>query len=233
MSSPHPLNVTFDTKVQVRFAVSEVTVQRRLPAPWRPAPAAGGPHDGATVIAVFSEVLLRLDATGQPAPAAQGRHLAVLAPAVHPAGERATFLLAMWTAHPHGVPGPLGLARPAAVRHVQVLQGDAPGATCAERYEVAPHDGGRVRLALRYRRGVPELQAWATVLRSAAAPAVARRYENEALLDVVRSTPARVDRIDAFTFAADLPALADLLDGRERLISITAVPWFVRREYAC
>ncbi|MDR7555149.1 MAG: hypothetical protein QN157_06020 [Armatimonadota bacterium] len=233
MSSPRPLNVTFDTKVQVRFAVSEAAVGRRLPAPWRPAPPAGGPHAGATVVAVFSEVLLRLDATGQPAPAAQTRHLAILAPAAHPAGERATFLLAMWTAHPHGVPGPLGLAQPAVVRHAQVAEGDGAGATGEEHYEVAPRDGGRVRLALRYRRGLPEHAAWPTVLRSAAAPTVARRYENEALLDVVRSAPAGVDRVAEFSLIADLPALADLLDGRERLVSITTVPWFVRREYAC
>lgn len=232
MASAGPLHTTFDTKVQLRVAADGTAVQRRLPAPWRPAPATGGPHAEANLLFVFSEVLLRLDHTGRPAPAAQGRHLAVLAPATHPAGERATFLLAMWTAHPQGVPGPLGLAQPAAVRHEQALQAEASDAACEERYEVAPQAGGHVRLTVRYRRGLPEHVIWPTVLRSAAAPEVARRYENEALLDVVRSGPAGIDRVEAFHFAATVAALADLLDGRERLISVTAVPWFVRREYA-
>lgn len=227
-----PLHTTFDIKVQWRVAADGAAVQRRLPAPWRPAPAAGGPHAGANLLLVFSEVLLRLDHDGRPAPAAQGCHLAVLAPAAHPGGERATFLLAMWTAHPQGVPGPLGLAQPAAVRHEQALQAGAPDATCEERYEVTPQAGGSVRLAVRYRRGLPQHVTWPTVLRSAVAPEVARRYENEALLDVVRSEPAGIDRVEAFHVAADVAALADLLDGRQRLISVTAVPWFVRREYA-
>ena len=77
------LNVTRDTKIQVRLHASLPALQRRLPHPWVVVSSAQGSHAGANLIAVFSEVLQRQDAGGGRAPDAVDLSVTFLIPAIH------------------------------------------------------------------------------------------------------------------------------------------------------
>ena len=227
------LNSTIDTKIQVRLEAPSPALQRRLPAPWQPSPIPDGPHAGANLALIFSDVLLKQDADGQPAPDATNRYLAFLVPAVHPqTGEAATFIFRIYTAHPESVPGRYRNALPAAIFREQTLRTEGLQALCAERYELHEAAGGTVALQLEYTKARPSRVVWPTTLRSAADPSIVRLYRSEALLDVVRSLPAGVDRVRQYRLVVTVPELLDVLDGSERLVSIASIPWFIRQEFA-
>jgi hypothetical protein len=224
-------NTTIDTKIQVRLEADRAAVQRRLPAPWRVSPASDPVHRGANLLLILSEVWLRQEPDGSPAPDPVNRHAALLAPAVHDStGETAVFMLRMYAVHPASVPGRFSNAVAATAWRDRHEAGTGLRSACAERFVVRPDGGGHLDLRVRYERGVPVRRAWPTSMRSAADPAAQRQYHSEGLLDVVRSVPAGIDRLDDYTLSVTIPELADLFEGSGRLVSLTAVPWFVRRE---
>ena len=224
-------NITIDTKIHVRLEASRTAVQRRVPAPWQVAPAADAVHRGTNLLLILTEVWLRQQPDGSPAPDAVNRHAAVLAPAVHPeTGETAVFMLRMYAVHPASVPGRFGNAVVAAAWRERHEAGTGVRSVCTERFVIRPDGGGHLDLRLRYERGVPVRRAWPTSMRSAVDPSMRRHYHSDALLDVVRSIPAGIDRVDDYALSVTIPELSDLFDGSERLISLAAVPWFVRQE---
>lgn len=225
-------NSTIDTKIQVRLEVEGSRVQRRLPPPWQVAPMARGAHDGANLFVIFNDVLLKQDAEGGPAPDAVNRFAGFLAPAVHPdTGEAALLMMRIFAAHPASIPGRYQNSLAATVHREQTVTGSDLESVCTERFELREPGGGTVELRLRYRRGVPTRIAWPTTLRSAVDPAILRLYRSDALVDVVKSVPAGIDRVEAYSLRVTVPEMRDLFDGAERLVSITAVPWFIRQEF--
>jgi hypothetical protein len=225
------LEATIDAKIHVRLAVNPARVQSRLPAPWTIAPASDDLHRGTNLLVIVSEVLLRHQPDGSPAPDAVNRHVALLAPAVHPdRGEAAVFMLRMYAAHPASGPGRFRNTLPARIWRERCEAGVGTRTVCADRVVVRPDPGGRIDLHLRYERGLPVRRSWPTTMRSAVDPSIVRRYQSEALLDVVWSAPAGIDRVEEYGFRAAVPECADLFDGSERLVSLTIVPWFARQE---
>lgn len=226
------LNVTRDTKIHVRLRVNPAALQRRLPQPWTIAPAGEGPHAGANLVVIFSEVLLRQDADGGPAPDSVDLSAAFLIPAAHAqTQEPASFIFRVLTANPGAVPGRYRNSVRAAVRRARSLVGHGVSTTITDEIVLESADGGVVELRLQYESGVPVRMRWLTTLRSAADPALARAYSSDALVDVVWSEPAGILRARDVRFRVTEPSLRDLFDGTERLVSITALPWFVREEF--
>lgn len=229
---PSFLNSTIDTKIQVRLQVDASAVQRRLPGSWRVAPSAEEVHRGTNLMVIFSDVLLRQDADGFPSPDAVNRFVGFLIPAVDPqTGEKAVFMARIFSAHTAAVPGRYRNSVLADVTREQAVAGTGLHAVCSERFALSHSGGGTIELRLRYHRGVPSRMVWPTTMRSAADPSIVRVYRSDALLDVVRSLPAGIDRVEDYVLHVTVPELGDLFDGSERLISITVVPWFVRQEY--
>lgn len=226
------LNSTIDTKIQLRLRVEGARVQRRLPAPWEVAPSAEDVHLGTNLVLIFNDVLLKQNADGAPAPDAVNRFIAFLIPAVDPqTGERAVFMARIFSAHEAAVPGRYRNAVLASVTREQTVAGGGVDAVCSERFALSDAGGGTVEVRLRYRRGIPSRMTWPTTMRSAADPSIVRVYRSEALIDVVRSLPAGIDRVEDYDLRVTVPEFGDLFDGSERLVSIAVVPWFVRQEY--
>jgi len=225
------LNSTIDTKIHIRLEVNRAVLQRRLPAPWQVAPASDNLHRGTNLLVVLSDVLFRQQPDGSAAPDPVNRHVALLTPATRSdSGENAVFMLRMYAAHPASVPGRFRNTVAATTWRERSEAGIGVRTVCTERFVVRPEGGGHLDLHLRYERGVPTRRSWPTVMRSAADPSVLRRYQSEALLDVVRSVPAGIDRVDAYELGVTVSEVSDLFDGSERLVSLVAVPWFVRQE---
>ena len=227
------LNVTRDTKVHVRLRANPAALQRRLPQPWLVTPAAEGPHAGANLVVIFSEVLLRQDAGGGQAPDAVDLSVAFLIPAAHvQTQEPASFIFRILTANPAGVPGRYRNSVRATAKRLRRLAGDGLSTTVTDEMALRSVDGGHVELRLQYQPGVPVRMQWPTTLRSAADPSLVRTYRSDALVDVVWSEPAGIARARDVQFRVTDPSLRDLFDGTERLISIAAIPWFIREEFA-
>jgi hypothetical protein len=43
----------------------------------------------------------------------------------------------------------------------------------------------------------------------------------------VKSVPGGVDRLQSYEFRSTVPELSKLLDDSARLVSITAIPWYI------
>jgi len=88
--------------------------------------------------------------------------------------------------------------------------------------------GGEVlHLAVAYRRGPAVRAHLDSVMRSAARPEFQRTYHIDQATDVVRGANS-ADRVEALAFTATGPALKPIFDGTERLIAVTAIPYYVR-----
>ena len=225
------LNVTRDTKVQVRLRASVPALQRRLPHPWIVASSAQGTHMGANLFAVFSEVLLRQDAGGGPAPAAVDLSVTFLIPTVHAeTQDSATFILSALTANPDAAPGRYRVAALATAWRARTMAGEGQHTTVTDEILLRAIDGG-VGLQLEYDAGVPVRTQWSTIVRSVADPGLARAYRSDALVDVVHSEPAGIARARDVRLNVADPRLRDLFDGTQQLVSIAVVPWFRREEF--
>jgi hypothetical protein len=226
------LNVTRDTKVQVRVRAPADAVQRRLPDRWVVAPVAEGPHAGANLVVVFSEVLRRQDAAGQPTADATDLSATFLVPAMHgETREPATFVLRVLTVNTRAAPGRYHVAVLVTVQRMRTLAGEDQRTSVTEQMGFHGADGS-VELGLEYDVGVPVRMQWPTTVRSAADPALARVYRSDALVDVVYSEPAGVNRTRQVHLEVTDTAVKGLFDGREALVSVTVVPWFFREEFA-
>jgi hypothetical protein len=84
-------------------------------------------------------------------------------------------------------------------------------------------------LQLAYLRSLPVRSKVGTEARSAAEPDFFRIYRVDQGTEVVKSTPSGIDPLQSYEFKSSVRELAKMLDSDAQLISITAVPWYVRQ----
>ena len=61
-------------------------------------------------------------------------------------------------------------------------------------------------------------------VRFAADPEHVRVYRADELVDVVKSVPAAINRLERFGLRVTLPELADIFDGSEQVLNVTVQP---------
>lgn len=142
---------------------------------------------------------------------------------------RPARLVRIFTANPQNVPGPYKVAAPASVRLEQSIKAtDMEPATVSERWEVQDRSGGTVTLVLEYQRALPARSKGEAKVYGGPDPAFFRIYRMDAGNDVLRSVPASVDRVKRLQLRVAIADLKRAFDGSEQIVSVTAVPWYVR-----
>ncbi len=109
-----------------------------------------------------------------------------------------------------------------------------------ERATRSPNGDGRAREhratgvpARSRRRSLPWLLLGVLLVAGCAlafALASVRLSGRQPVLELVRSVPAGIDRVETYELGVTVSEVSDLFDGSERLVSLVAVPWFVRQE---
>ncbi|PYM40419.1 MAG: hypothetical protein DME12_15695 [Candidatus Rokuibacteriota bacterium] len=66
---------------------------------------------------------------------------------------------------------------------------------------------------------------------SSVEPTFFRIYRVEQGLDVARSIPDGVDRVQVFQLRVAVPELAKLFDGTEQVVGVLALPFYLRNVY--
>lgn len=224
---------TLDSRIVLGFRVGEAELQRWLPAPWQVNPVAAGPSKDANLLMVFVDRLLNQDAEGKPAEVATYRVVALAVPGKHPqTGEAGPLLIRLFNSSPKDVPGFYKTALQATVRREQTLKGESlePG-TGTDWWEMRDTAGGMIELRVQYQRGTPSRAKAEAKPRSGADPTVWRIYRLEQGVDVVKSIPAGIDRVQSYQFRVTVPELGKLFDGSEKLVSITVIPWYTRQTF--
>ena len=222
-----------DTRVVLAFRVGHAGLERWLHAPWQVDPVATGPSKGANLTVSFIDRLLNQDGEGKVAAEPATRLVALVVPVKHgQTGETALFDIREYNAGPQGVPGPYKTGVSATIRREATLQGAdlAPGAG-SEMWEVKESGGGLIEFRVEYQRGIPSRTKPEVKLHSAVYPSFFRIYRPDVGTDMVKSTPAGIDRVRSYQFRVTVPELRPLFDGTEQLVSIVVLPWYVRQVF--
>jgi pimeloyl-ACP methyl ester carboxylesterase len=212
-------------------------LQRRLPNGWELAPYAG---DGSALRArtCWSRSTRSYGTRtrdGQPAGLPQLSYIAF----VSQARNRATGALGhlhwfTYTEDPAGVPGRYGDGKLAEITRSQTFTKQRRGETQVRETFPAVADSGAAHLSLAYQQGV--MAVWVTAdkpnlpLYSAKDPRVERWYQEDQVMDVVRSEPLNVDGVSELSLDVQ-GELGDVFDGNERVVAVVIQRPYMRQVY--
>jgi len=220
-----------DNRVVVTLRVAQAEAQSWLTAPWQVHPVASGPNKDANLILVFIEQLLNLDGEGKPAAGGAQRALAMVVPAKNSkTDETANYVVRIYTSNPQLLPGAYKNSALATIQHEQTLKGaDISAGVVNEVWTIRDSSGGGVEFRTQYQRGLPVRSKPETKPRGGPDPDFFRIYRIDQGVDVVKSVPAGIDRAQNTQLRVTMAELQKLFDGSEQIVSISAMPWYVRQ----
>jgi hypothetical protein len=216
-------------------------LERRLPNGWELAPYAGDDMRGASLrganmLVPFHEVYAVRTRVGQPAGLPQVSYVAF----VSQARERGTGELAhlhwwTYTEDPTAVPGKYDDGALARITRSQTFSKERRGETHVRETFSAASERGEVHLSLAYEQG-GELLIWATPdrpnlpLRAARDPRIVRWYQEDQVMNVVRSDPLNVNRVSELSVEVK-GELEDVFDGHERVVAVVIQRPYMRQVF--
>jgi hypothetical protein len=140
-----------------------------------------------------------------------------------------------YTEDPAGVPGKYRDGRLAHIARSQTFAKERRGETRVRETFSAVADGGEVHLSLAYEQG-GGLVVWATAdrpnlpLYAAADPRIVRWYQEDQVMNVVRSDPLGINRVSELSLTVT-GELEDVFDGTEQVVAVVIQRPYVRRVY--
>jgi len=220
---------TVESRVLLGFKVDDAAAQSLLPEGWTLLTLPKGPVAGANVLIALMDRHVVLDGEGKPAAAPQNRAAALLSYAINPdvPGVR-TFITKVYETPP--LLNSFGNAVAAEVRHSAASDATgAEGAMRSESWSIRPEGGGEISLELNYQAGVP---VWVPETQSqpysAANPDFSQIYRYAQLVDLAMNTQIGKPLNGEVSFSASDPALGDMFDGSEELITVMVIPVYYR-----
>ena len=139
-----------------------------------------------------------------------------------------------YTEYPAGIPGKYRDARLAHITRSQTMTMRHRGETVVRETFSAEGDNGDVGLSLGYKQG--GMVVWATserpnlLLRAANDPSIMRWYQEDQVLNVVRSDPLKINAV--FEISLDVTGeLADVLDTDARVVAVVIQRPYIRQVY--
>ncbi len=218
-------------RIYVNLRVDQKAVQAWLPDPWKAVSLPKGPFKGSNLWVLFDDQFLIQDGEGKPVYGGTNRLAILVAFAKHPqTGKVAIFVLR--TYRPTDDPGPYKNGVKATLRREATLQGAnmEPGAG-SEVWKVQDSAGGILEFRMDYQRAVPRRMDRELKIRSNVEPDFFRIYRDDRTGDVVKSTPAGIDRVKNYKFRVTMSELSKMFDGSEQLVGISVNPCFVRQVF--
>jgi hypothetical protein len=230
VSAETPVESSVESRLTLSFQVRDSDLQSWLPAPWQVSPVTAGPSKGANLSVIFVQKLLSETPDGKPSSSGgTARSMVLTVPAKHTqTGEESVFVARVYTTDPDRIPGPYKNAVKADVRRELALKGEnlSPG-TGTDDWEMKESGGGTIVVRLTYLRSVLNRTKWERKIRSSIDPNLYHIYRVEQGSELLKSTPGGVDQLQSYEFRSTVPELAKLLDDSAKLVSISAIPWFI------
>lgn len=226
-------------RTMIALQANPAALQRRLPNGWQLAPYAGDDLRGmslrdANVLIPFDEVFAvrTHDSVAHGLP--QVSYIAFVSQARNETtGELGHVHWFTYTEDPDAVPGKYRDGVLAEVTRSQTFTKERRGETRVQESFSAVADSGEVHLSLAYDQG-GEWLIWTTAdepnlpLYAARDPHIVRVYQEDQVLNVVRSVPLNVDRVSEISL--DIRGeLADVFDGSERVIAVVIQRPYMRQ----
>lgn len=228
-------------RTMIVLKANSSALQRRLPTGWGLVPYTGDDLRGtslrgANLLVPFHEVYAVRSHDGQPVGLPQLSYV----PFVSQAREQATGDLAhmhwlTYTEDPAGVPGRYEDAALAQITRSQSFSKERRGETRVRETFSAVAEHGEVHLSLAYDQG-GDLVIWASPdkpnlpLRAAKDARIVRWYQEDQVMNVVRSDPLNVNRVSEISLAVK-GELEDVFDGSERIVAVVIQRPYMREVY--
>jgi uncharacterized protein (TIGR02246 family) len=223
-----------EARTILAYQAPQKALEDLLPPEWVLTPPDTGPSTGANLNLIFSDRLIVQTADGRPEPGDATNQIAVLAAAGQNArtGARGVLILYGLSAKPSGAPGPYGVFSPADADVERILTSRSPeNGMATERWNFHSENGDQIHLQLSYSRNVPVRSDTETRAYSAKNPDFYRIYRADQGAVILRSGATGTDSVVENHLKASGPLLGPLFDGTEHLVSITSIPWTVRRVF--
>ncbi|MGH7331352.1 MAG: hypothetical protein ACREKS_01130 [Candidatus Rokuibacteriota bacterium] len=219
-----------ESRTVLALRVSQAGLQRWVPTPWQVNPPDSGPSKDANAFLVFITPWLTQDAEGKATAVPIDRRVALAIPAKNPqTGDTTNLVARIYHSNAQALPGPYKNSVAGTVRLEQTLKGNGVEPASGTEFWEMRNGSGTIELRLQYQRGVPVRSKPETKPRSAADPTIVRLYRLDQGVDVVRSVPAGVDRVQAYSLRVTVPELRPIFDGSEQVVSISLLPWYLRQ----
>jgi hypothetical protein len=227
-------------RTMIALEGNAAALQHRLPSGWELAPYAGDDLRGtslrgANMLVPFHEVYAVRTHEGNPTGLLQVSYVAFISQARNQATSAlGHFHWFLYTEDPAGVPGKYGDGKLARITRSQTFTKEGRGETQVRETFSAVADGGEVHLSLAYRQG--GMLAWLTAdkpnlpLYAAKDPSVVRWYQEDQVINVVRSDPLNVNGVSGISLRVQ-GELADVLDGNERVVAVVIQRPYLRQVY--
>jgi hypothetical protein len=215
-------------------------LQRRLPEGWVVAPYAGDDLrgkslTGANLLLPFHEVFAVRSHSGTPDGMPQLSYLPFISQARNAStGALGHFHWLLYTEDPAGIPGKYRDARLARITRSQTFTKEARGETHVRETFSAVAESGEVHLSLSYRQG--GVVMWVTAdkpnlpLYAAHDPSIVRVYQEDQVINIVRSGPMNVNEVSEIDLKVKGEA-GDVFDGNERVVAVVIQRPYMRQVY--
>ena len=227
-------------RTMIALEGNAAALQRRLPSGWELAPYAGDDLrgtslSGANMLVPFHEVYAVRTHDSLPTGLPQVSYIAFISQARNQAtGVLAHFHWFLYTEDEAGVPGKYRDGKLAHVTRSQTFTKERPGETQVRESFSAVADSGEVHLSLAYQQG--GMLIWATAdrpnlpLYAAKDPGIVRWYQEDQVINVVRSDPLKVNRVSEISRKVK-GELEDVFDGNERVVAVVIQRPYMRQVY--
>jgi hypothetical protein len=227
-------------RTMLAFEGNATALQSRLPSGWELMPYAGEDLrgtslNGANMLVPFHEVYAVKSHDGKVVGQQQSSYVAFISQARNNAtGEIAHIHWFSYTEDPTAVPGKYKDAELANVTRSQTFTKERQGETHVNETFDAVAEGGEIHLSLAYEQG--GMVMWVTAdepnlpLYAAKDPSVARVYQEDQVINVVRSVPMNVDRVSEISLNVR-GELEDVFDGTERVVAVVIQQPYMREVY--
>jgi hypothetical protein len=226
-SAETPVERYIEIRTVLGFRIAPEAIQSLLPAGWEPAPLAG-PSQGVNLLVVLSERALRETADGKPIDGGRSRSIIFVAPAKETAGPgKGSTIVLVLAPSPESTPGVYGTAVRSQVEMSRSRRIDGTADLGSEAWNAITEDGAKLEVELRYARSTPKRQVTVSNVYSGANAGYYRIYRTDQGADVMRGA-GLPDRVESVSFRATGTRFARIFDGREHLVSVSAIPWHVR-----
>jgi hypothetical protein len=222
-----PVERYVEIRTSLGFRLAPEVAQSLLPAGWEPAPL-GGANQGVNLVINLSERVLRETVDGKPIDGGRSRSVIFVVPAKQTAGAaRGPTIVLVLAPAPESTPGVYGTAVRSQVEMTRSRRINATADLGSESWSALTEDGAKLEVELRYARSTPTRQVTTSNVYSGANAGFYRIYRTDQGADVMRGA-GLTDRVESISFRATGGRLARIFDGREQLISVSAIPWHVR-----
>ena len=224
----------------IAVKANAAALQRRLPEGWELAPYTGDDLRGrslkdANLLVPFHEVFAVRSQGGAP----DGMSQLSYVPFISQARNRTTGALGhvhwlLYTEDPAGISGKYRDAKLARITRSQTFKKETRGETNVRETFSAVAESGEVHLSLEYWQG--GVVMWVTAdkpnlpLYAARDPSIVRVYQEDQVINIVRSGPMNVDAVTEMNLHVK-GELADVFDGTERVVAVVIQRPYVRHVY--